>query len=88
MKQSLKSALKHKFIKKISLPANIARINCLIEVEIRNEKISLLLNKNYLKTARTVLDIGNHKVKTFDKDVDFYFSTSMKQLIPAIFPVK
>ena len=62
--------------KKVTLPANIAGINCFIDIELVKEKIPLLLSKCSLKKAKAVIDIANDKITIFDKKIDLYFSTS------------
>ena len=52
--------------KKITLPANIAGINCFIVIELVKEKIPLLLSTNSLKTAKAVIDMTNDKMTIFD----------------------
>ena len=52
--------------KKVALPANIASINCFIDIESVKENIPLLLHKSSLKKVKAV----------FDKKIDLYFSTS------------
>ena len=39
--------------KKVTLPANIAGINCFIDIELVKEKIRLLLSKNSLKKGKS-----------------------------------
>ena len=62
--------------KKVTLPANIAGINCFIDIELVKEKIPLLLCKSSLKKAKGVIDMANEKITIFDKKIDLYFSTS------------
>ena len=62
--------------KKVTLPANIAGINCFIVIELVKEKISLLLSTSPLKTAKAVSDMANDKMTIFDKKIDLYFSAS------------
>ena len=69
------------------MTANIAGINCFIEVEILKQKSPLLLGKNSLKKAGTVLDIANDKAKPSDKDFNLYFSTIGHYCID-IFPIE
>ena len=64
------------FYKKVTLPANIRSINCLIDIELVKEKIPLLLSKSSLKKAKAVIDIANDKITIFDKKIDMYFSAS------------
>ena len=64
------------FFTKKSLPANIAAINCFINIELVKEKMPLLLSKSSLKKAKTVIDMENDKTIIFDRKIDFYFSTS------------
>ena len=62
--------------KKVTLPANIAGINCFTDIELVKERISLLLSKSSLKKAKAVIDMANEKITIFDKKIDLYFSTS------------
>ena len=61
---------------KVTLPVNIAGINCFIDIEFVKEKIPLLLTKSPLKKAKAVIDMENDKITIFDKKTDLYFSTS------------
>ena len=62
--------------KKVTLPADIAGINCFIDIELVKEKIPLLLSKSSLKKAKAVIVMANDKIIIFDKKIALYFSTS------------
>ena len=53
---------------------------CFINVETVKEKIPVLLSKQLLTNAKALIDIANDKMNVFDKNVDFYFSTSTPSL--------
>ena len=58
------------------IPIMIANTNCQVQVEIVKENIPLLLSKDSLKKAGTVLDMINDKAIMFGKDVPLHFSTN------------
>ena len=47
---------------KVTLPANIAGINCFIDIELVKVKISLLLSKRSLQKAKAVIDMPSDKI--------------------------
>ena len=57
----------HSFIS-ARIPVMIANTSCQVQVEIVKENIPLLLSKDSLKKAGTVLDIINDKAIMFGKD--------------------
>ena len=60
----------------VKLPANIGGVECFIEAEVVDCEIPLLLSKESLKRAQTILDINNDKVSMFGKQVDVQFTSS------------
>ena len=58
------------------IPIMIASTSCQIEVEIVKENIPLLLSKDSLKKAGTVLNMINDKAIMFGKDVPLHLSTN------------
>ena len=65
----------HSFIS-ARIPIMIANTSCQVQVEIVKENIPLLLSKDSLKKAGTVLDMINDKAIMFGKDVALHFSTN------------
>ncbi|VDI13885.1 Hypothetical predicted protein [Mytilus galloprovincialis] len=57
----------------VKLPATIGSLKCYIETEVVDCEIPLLLSKDSLKRAQTVLDLHNDKVTMFGKPVDVHF---------------
>ncbi|CAC5386683.1 unnamed protein product [Mytilus coruscus] len=57
----------------VKLPATIGSLNCYIETEVVDCEIPLLLSKDSLKRAQTVLHLHNDKVTMFGKPVDVHF---------------
>ena len=55
---------------KAKIPAKIGKTPCNIEINIVDAKIPLLLSKSSLKKANTLINLQNHKVTMFDKDID------------------
>ena len=74
----------HSFIS-ARIPIMIANTSCQVQVEIVKENIPLLLSKDSLKKAGTVLDMTNDKAIMFGKDVPLRFSTNGHYAID-IFP--
>ena len=60
----------------VKFPANIGGFECFIEAEVVDCDIPLLLSKDSLKRAQTILDINNDKVSMFGKQVDVQFTSS------------
>ncbi|CAC5407522.1 unnamed protein product [Mytilus coruscus] len=60
----------------VKLPAAIGSLNCYIETEVVDCEIPLLLSKDSLKRAQTVLDLHNDKVTMFGKPVDVHFTSN------------
>ena len=60
----------------VKLPATIGSVNCYIETEVVDCEIPLLLSKDSLKRAETVLDLRNDKVTMFGKPVDVHFTSN------------
>ena len=55
---------------KATIPVKIGKTPCNIEINIVDAKIPLLLSKSSLKKANTLINLQNHKVTMFDKDID------------------
>ncbi|VDI33647.1 Hypothetical predicted protein [Mytilus galloprovincialis] len=60
----------------VKLPATIGSLKCYIETEVVDCEIPLLLSKDSLKRAQTVLDLHNDKVTMFGKPVDVHFTSN------------
>ena len=60
----------------VKFPAKIGGVECFIEAEVVDCEIPLLLSKESLKRAQTVLDLNNDKVCMFGKEVDVQFTSS------------
>ncbi|CAC5382062.1 unnamed protein product [Mytilus coruscus] len=60
----------------VKLPATIGSLNCYIETEVVDCEIPLLLSKDSLKRAQTVLDLQIDKVTMFGKPVDVHFTSN------------
>ena len=58
----------------VKFPANIGGFECFIEAEVVDCEIPLLLSKESLKRAQTILDINNDNVSMFGKQVDVQFT--------------
>ena len=62
--------------KKATIPAEIGKTPCNIEVEIVDAKIQLLLSKSSLMKANTLINLQNDKVTIFDEDIDIKLSSN------------
>lgn len=71
-----------KSIKKIILPCNIAKQECMLQTDVVSSDIPLLLGKPSMKLAKVKLDIGNDKVSIFGKDIPVYNTVSGHYCIP------
>ncbi|VDI51206.1 Hypothetical predicted protein [Mytilus galloprovincialis] len=60
----------------VKLPATIGSLKCYIETDVVDCEIPLLLTKDSLKRAQTVLDLHNDKVTMFGKPVDVHFTSN------------
>ena len=63
-------------IKNVIIPAQIGEKTCTISTEVVEADIPLLLSKETLKKARTVLDLNKDKAVMFDKQVPLEFTSS------------
>lgn len=61
---------------KVTIPAKIGDTQCNIETEVVRADIPLLLSKQSLKRAGTVLDMSKDKVTMFDQPVDLELTSS------------
>ena len=60
----------------VKFPAKIGGIKCFIEAEVVDCEIPLLLSKESLKRAQTVIDLDNDKVSMFGKRVEVQLTSS------------
>jgi len=82
--ESLKSSRRFKFgdgnivhsFETVTIPATIGRTACKIETEVVKVDIPLLLSKDSLKRAGTVLDLQNDKAVMFNEPVTLEFTSS------------
>ncbi|ESO93699.1 hypothetical protein LOTGIDRAFT_153154 [Lottia gigantea] len=61
---------------KVTIPAKIGDVKCNIETEVVNTDIPLLLSKDSLKKAETILDLVNDKAEMFGQSVNLEFTSS------------
>ena len=60
----------------VKIPAKIGTKYCFIEAEVVDCEIPLLLSKESLKRAKTIIDLDNDKVSMFGKQIDVQFTSS------------
>ena len=60
----------------VRIPARISDISCFIQTEVVDCKIPLLLSKESLKRAKTVLDLSNDRVTMFGKPVELHLTST------------
>ena len=60
----------------VKFPAKIGTKVCSIEAEVVDCELPLLLSKDSLKRAKTVLDLNNDKVSMFGEQIDVNFTSS------------
>ena len=60
----------------IKFPAKIGTHDCFIEAEVVDCELPLLLSKESLKRAKTVLDLNKDKVTMFGEQIDVNFTSS------------
>ena len=60
----------------VKFPARIGSKDCSIEAEVVDCELPLLLSKDSLKRAKTVLDLNNDKVSMFGEKIDVNFTSS------------
>ena len=65
-----------KSCKKVIIPVKIGETSCKICTEVVDANIPLLLSKESLKAAKTVLDIDNDKAMMFKKPIKLEFTSS------------
>lgn len=65
---------KMRSLKRVTFPVIIAGTNCRIEAELVEEDIPLLLSKQSLKKAGTVIDIKNNKAIMFNRVINLHIS--------------
>lgn len=69
---------------KVTIPAKIGKMKCNIEAEVVKADIPLLLSKESLKRAETVLDLSNDSATMFKQPVDLEFTSSGHYCIPIL----
>lgn len=67
---------------KVTIPAKIGQVSCKIETEVVKQDIPLLLSKESLKKAETILDLKRDKVMMFSQPVDVNFTSSGHYCVP------
>ena len=60
----------------VKFPAKIGTNNCSIEAEVVDCELPLLLSKESLKRAKTILDLNSDKVSMFGEQIDVNFTSS------------
>lgn len=60
---------------KARIPCEIGKKKCEIDVELIEGKLPLLLSKQSLKRAKTILNLQNDSVKMFDQDIPVHLSS-------------
>ena len=73
---------KSKFIKKVTIPCEIAGVHCNITTDVVNSDLPLLLEKLSIKKARVILDLENDKASIFGNDVDLHCTSAGHYCIP------
>ena len=61
---------------KATIPAQIGDTRCTIETEVVNVELPLLLSKESLKRANTVLDMSNDKATMFQQPIDLNYTST------------
>ena len=67
---------------KATIPANIGNNEVMFETDVISNEIPLLLSKEAMKKANTVIDFQNDKVTMFGKQIDLLFASSGHYVIP------
>ena len=66
----------------VKIPANIGDEDVTIETDVISNDVPLLLSKDAMKKATTVVDFQNDKVTMFGKDINLKFTSSGHYVIP------
>ena len=68
--------------KRLLIPEKIAGKAVTIKIDIMNREIPLLLSKESMKCAGTIIDFLENEVNIFGKDVSLHFTSSGHYAIP------